>query len=213
MSELKIGRTVLSECATNCYFIYREGEKEVIVVDPGDQGQGLYNKLTEMGFTVTAILLTHGHFDHVGGVNALRKASGAKVYACDAENIVLEKPEISMTKYYAGGQVVRPDEYLRDKTEMEISGMKFRLIHTPGHTVGSCCFYFEEDGVLISGDTLFSESVGRTDFPTGAAGALDRSIRNKLFVLPDETIVYPGHGDRTTIGHEKMYNPFCGSME
>ena len=92
---------------------------------------------------------------------------------------------------------------------MTIADMTFQVIATPGHTAGGCCYYFKEAGFLVSGDTLFRDSVGRTDFPTGSMGTLVRSIKEKLFVLPDETKVYPGHGDNTTIGHEKIYNPFC----
>ena len=211
MGALKIGRTVMTQCATNCYFIYREGGSDALVVDPGDHGTALNDKLTEMGFQVKAILLTHGHFDHIGGVNALKKVSGATVYALDEEKTVLENPELSMMLQYGDGSCVYPDVYLKDNEEVTIGDISFTVIHTPGHTVGSSCFYFEEDGVLISGDTLFSESVGRSDFPTGSTSELLRSIKDRLFTLPPGTIVYPGHGERTTIEHEMMYNPFCGS--
>jgi glyoxylase-like metal-dependent hydrolase (beta-lactamase superfamily II) len=102
------------------------------------------------------------------------------------------------------------DVYLKDGETMDIAGMHFRVITTPGHTAGSCCYYFEEAGFLLCGDTLFLESVGRTDFPTGSMSDLVRSAKEKLFLLPDDTKVYPGHGDATTIGHEKKYNPFLG---
>ena len=101
------------------------------------------------------------------------------------------------------------DVYVKDGQEITIADMSFKVIATPGHTAGGCCYYFEEAGILMSGDTLFAESVGRTDFPTGSMGTLVRSIKEKLFVLPEETKVYPGHGERTTIGYEKKNNPFC----
>ncbi len=101
------------------------------------------------------------------------------------------------------------DVYVKDGEEYTLAGMEFRVIATPGHTAGGACYYFAEAGILISGDTLFEESVGRTDFPTGSMGTLVRSIREKLFVLPEDTRVYPGHGDSTVIGHEKEHNPFC----
>ena len=104
---------------------------------------------------------------------------------------------------------VKANEFFADGQEMTIEGMTFRVILTPGHTAGSCCYYFEEDGILVSGDTLFQESVGRTDFPTGSFSEIVRSIKEKLFVLPDEVKVYPGHGETTTVGYEKIHNPFC----
>ena len=113
------------------------------------------------------------------------------------------------TKQVGRPYTITPDVYLKDGETVTIAGITCKLIATPGHTIGSCCYYFEEAGMLISGDTLFQESVGRSDLPTGSGGTLVRSVRDKLFVLPDETKVYPGHGDSTTIGYEKQYNPFC----
>ena len=103
---------------------------------------------------------------------------------------------------------VTPDIFYEDEAEIEAAALKCKLIATPGHTSGGCCYYFEKDNILISGDTIFEESIGRTDYPTGSLSELIRSVREKLFCLPDETIVYPGHGELTTIGHEKAYNPF-----
>ena len=206
MSEIKIGRMVLSVCQTNCYFLYREGEKEVIVVDPADKGDNIYGTLQKNGFQIMGILLTHGHFDHIRGLDRLRDAANGaaeadgrepvKAYACEAERELLKSPRLNVSEQADG------DEYT-------IAGMQFKVIATPGHTAGGVCYYFEEAGILVSGDTLFEGSVGRTDFPTGSMGTLVRSIREKLFVLPEDTRVYPGHGDSTTIGYEKEHNPFC----
>ena len=210
MSELKVGRIVLGMVSTNCYFIYREEDKKAIVVDPADSGEYLYQKLQENGISVAAILLTHGHFDHIMGCNELRKASGAKIYACSEERDVCENTHNNCSEQTGRLYTVVADEYVPDGGEIEAAGMKCRLLHTPGHTKGSCCYYFEEAGVLISGDTLFAGSVGRSDLPTGSEGTLIRSIKNKLSELPGEVTVYPGHGDSTTIEYESKYNPFWG---
>lgn len=209
MANLKIGKITLGVCATNCYFVYREGEKRVLFFDPADQGEYLYQALTGKGFEIGAILLTHGHFDHIWGAQKLRALSGAKIYACKEEEALLMDSGMNVSEMAGRACTVKANAFLEDGQEMTLEGMTFRVILTPGHTAGGCCFYFEEDGILVSGDTLFQESVGRTDFPTGSYSELIRSIKEKLFVLPDEVRVYPGHGESTTIGYEKIHNPFC----
>lgn len=209
MSELKIGRMVLGMCQTNCYFLYREDSKDCIVVDPADQGDKIYQALDKNGFKVCGILLTHGHFDHIWGTKALREMSGARLYALDAEQELLQNSRKNVSSQVGRAYTVDADVYLKDGEEVTIADMTFQVIATPGHTAGGCCYYFKEAGFLVSGDTLFQDSIGRTDLPTGSMSTLVRSVRDKLFVLPEETKVYPGHGDSTTIGHEKKYNPFC----
>lgn len=220
MAEIKIGKMVLGVCQTNCYFLYREGEKECIVVDPADQGVSIYGVLQKNGFRVSAILLTHGHFDHIWGLDALRDAVCAaaesdglepvKVYAHEAEKELLRDAGKNVSRQAGRPCVTSADVYVKDGEEISAAGMSFQVIATPGHTAGGCCYYFREAGFLLSGDTLFAESIGRTDFPTGSMGVLVRSVKEKLFVLPDDTKVYPGHGESTTIGHEKENNPFLG---
>ncbi len=208
MAELKIGKITLGSCQTNCYFVYREGSKKVLFFDPADRGDMLYQKLSDAGFTVEAILLTHGHFDHIWGVERLKELTGAKVYAFEAEEALCMDAGMNISAAVGRACTIKPDELLKDGQEVTVGEFTFRAIATPGHTAGSGCFYFEEDKMLISGDTLFQESVGRTDFPTGSMSTLVRSIKEKLMVLPEEVKVYPGHGESTTIGHEKAYNPF-----
>lgn len=208
MKELKIGRIVLGMCQTNCYFVYEEGNSRVIVFDPADKGDYIFNGLKEKGFTVEAILLTHGHFDHIWGVEQLRELSGAKVYAYENEKELCEDASLNVSKGAGRACTVKADEYVKDGEEITAAGISCRLIATPGHTGGSCCYYFENDKILISGDTLFQESVGRTDLPTGSMSMLVRSVKEKLLPLPEEVKVYPGHGESTTIGYEKKYNPF-----
>lgn len=208
MSELKIGRLMLGICQTNCYFLYREGSHEVIFVDPADKGDYIYEALKDKGFEVKGILLTHGHFDHIWGSNRLRELTGAPIYAYEEEKVLCEDAVTNVSDQVGRPYTVVPDKYLKDKEELTIAGITFQVIATPGHTVGSCCYYFEDAGILIAGDTLFEESVGRTDLATGSMSSLSRSIKDRLFLLPEETKVYPGHGGSTTIGHEMEYNPF-----
>ena len=219
MAEIKIGRMVLGVNQTNCYFLYRDGGHECIVVDPADAGGSIYSALNKKDFQIRGILLTHGHFDHIWGVDALRDAANAaaeadgleavKVYAGAGERELLRSADLNVSERAGRACTTYADVYVKDGQEITLAGMTCKVIETPGHTAGGCCYYFEEAGILVAGDTLFEESVGRTDFPTGSMGTLIHSIKDKLFVLPDDTRVYPGHGDSTTIGHEKEYNPFC----
>lgn len=208
MSDIKIGRIQLGMYQTNCYFLYREGESDAIVIDPADSGDYIYNAMTGKGFNPVAILLTHGHFDHIYGVSELKDKARCKVYAFEAEAELLNNPHTNCSNSVGRPAIVVPDYLFRDGETCELAGMTFKVIHTPGHTEGSCCFYFEEAGILVAGDTLFCESIGRSDLPTGSTRKLINSIKEKLCVLPDNTRVYPGHGGSTTIINEKENNPF-----
>ena len=208
MADIKIGRMMLGVCQTNCYFVYREGSSKVIFIDPADYGDQIFQVMKNNGFEVAAILLTHGHFDHIWGCSRLRQLTSAPVYAYEGEEDVLLSSDLNVSAGAGRACTVKANTLLKDGEALTVEGMTFQVIATPGHTKGSCCYYFEEADMLISGDTLFEESVGRTDLPTGSMSTLVRSIKDRLFVLPDDTVVYPGHGDSTTIGHEKKYNPF-----
>lgn len=208
MSDIKIGKVTLGQYMTNCYFLYREGSSDTIIIDPADSGAYLYDKLKEKGFDIKAILLTHGHFDHIFGVEALQKKTGSKVYACEAEKALLADSGLNVSEGVGRPVTVHPDVFLSDGQELDLCDIHIKVIFTPGHTAGSCCFYIEEAGFLIAGDTLFEGSVGRTDLPTGSTRTMMDSIKDKLMALPDETKVYPGHGGSTTIGFERENNPF-----
>ena len=206
---LKIGKIVMGSVQTNCYFLYQEDSKKIIVVDPADRGEYLYNAFKEAGLEVAAILLTHAHFDHVWGCNQLRELAGVQVFAFEDEKDLCESAKLNVSEDVGRPYTVTVDWYLKDGETVTIEGMEFKVIWTPGHTQGSCCYYFEKDNILISGDTLFEGSCGRSDLPTGDGKLLSRSLKERLMILPDETLVFPGHGNSTTIADEKKYNPFC----
>ena len=196
--------------AVNTYIVWygEAGEKhDCVVIDPANSHK-VMNELERLGLNCTAILITHGHFDHIMGANELRGAASVKIYAYEEEQDVCENTHNNCSDQIGRLYTVKCNKYLPDGAEIDIEGIKCKLIATPGHTKGSCCFYFEDDKLLISGDTLFYGSVGRTDLPTGSMGTLVRSIKEKLMCLPDDVKVYPGHGDTTTIGFERENNPF-----
>lgn len=208
MSEIKIGRITLGMCQTNTYFLYRNDVKEAIVFDPADRGDYLFEKFEDNGIKVGAIVLTHGHFDHIWGVEKLKELTGALVYASEDEVSLLESSSKNCSKGCGRPCEITPDKCLKDDETITLCGIEMKALKTPGHTEGGMCYYIPEAGFLISGDTLFCESVGRTDLPTGSMSTLIRSIKEKLMNLPDDTKVYPGHGDQTTIFSERNYNPF-----
>lgn len=208
---MKIETFVLGDVRTNCYLLINEETKEALVVDPADRADVIVRKLIDEGLTLKAILLTHGHGDHILAVGALKKQFGVKVYAAKAEEALLSDTAQNLSKALFGIEVtVKPDVLLEDGQEFEAAGICLRMLHTPGHTPGGCCYYQAEEKILFSGDTLFCGSIGRTDFPGGSLSQLVRSVKEKLLVLPEDVKVYPGHEEVTTIGHEKRYNPYMG---
>ena len=208
---MKIEMMVLGDVRTNCYLLINEETKEALVVDPADRADVIVRKLIDEGVTLKAILLTHGHGDHILAVGDLKKQFGVKVYAAKAEEALLSDAAQNLSKALFGIAVtVKPDILLEDGQEFEAAGIRLRMLYTPGHTPGGCCYYQAEEKILFSGDTLFCGSIGRTDFPGGSLSELVRSVKEKLLVLPEDVKVYPGHEEITTIGHEKRYNPYMG---
>ena len=205
MADIKIARRVLGALGTNCYFVWNTDNKECIIFDPAAQADVIYNFVQENGLKVVAVYLTHGHFDHILAADAVREKYGVKINILDEDMSLAMNAQENLSEAFSYSYVLKADGVVSDGQVITVSGMTFRVIHTPGHTKGSCCYYFEEAGILISGDTLFNGSVGRTDFPTGSTSSLYRSIKDKLLILPDDTLVYPGHGDETTIGESKKF--------
>ena len=208
MGRLKVEQLVLGPVSTNCYFALNQETKELLIIDPADQPERIFQKVAQMEGTPVAVLLTHGHFDHIFAAEAVRDRYDIPVYACPLETEMLWEPSVNMTQYYGRPVSMKADKMPSDLEVFEAAGFKVQMIFTPGHTKGSCCYYFKDEDVLFSGDTLFHGSVGRTDFPGGSSAQIVESLHRLVDALPENTVVYPGHDISTTIGYEKRYNPF-----
>lgn len=206
---MKVEKYVVGIIGTNCYLVINEDTRKTVMIDPGGYPQKLKNEIKEKGLKIQAVLLTHAHFDHIMGLKDVTEDFQVPVYVEEMDRDMMTDGNKNLSDNYVNGGFQYADvKTVKDGQLLEIAGFKFRVIHTPGHTPGGCCYYVEKEGVLFSGDTLFRASVGRSDFPGGSASDLVRSVKEKLLILPDETHVYPGHMDETTIGYEKLYNPF-----
>lgn len=204
----KIDSRILGMVGTNCYLLCNMDIKECVLIDPADSQDEISRMIDESGCSLKGILLTHGHFDHIMAADAIRDKYGVKVYAsCDEKN-TLEQPHINLGEAYGLKLSVKADVWHKDGEILKLAGFDIEALHTPGHTEGGSCYYIREIGVLFSGDTLFCGSVGRTDFPGGSMSEIVRSIKEKVMVLPDDTKVYPGHGEGTSVGYERVNNPF-----
>lgn len=197
----------LGDLGTNCYIVYNESN--ALIFDPGGNPEKVIHFLESKHVKPQAILLTHAHFDHIGGVEALRKHFNIDVYLHENEADWLEEPSLNRSTAFTRSEVrtAAPEQLLKTG-KMKLSTFEFEVIHTPGHSPGSVSFIFADAGFIISGDVLFQQGIGRTDLPGGSMEQLERSIRQSLYLLDDTYIVYPGHGSSTTIGEEKINNPF-----
>jgi hydroxyacylglutathione hydrolase len=208
---MKIDRLVLGAYQTNCY-ILRESEaaKDCLIIDTGLEAGELVDFLQRHKLNPVAVVLTHGHADHIIGLVALRsRFPDIKVYIhkLDAEMLTGEKDNLSAM----AGVLFSPepaDFSLEEGDVVEQANIKLDVLHTPGHSPGGICLYSKDEGIVFVGDTLFADSIGRTDMPGGSTTQLIKSIKEKLCILPDKTVVYPGHGPTTTIAQEKANNPF-----
>lgn len=204
---MKLYRMPLGAFATNCYIVVDESNQHCLVVDPGSEGNRLVEFLKEKGLQPEAVILTHGHGDHIGGVQAVVDEFKVPIYINKGDEEYLTNGELNLSSTYGQPVKVTGDvRLIKEADVIRLGDHTFTVIETSGHTPGGVCFYGE--GLVLAGDTLFQESIGRTDFPRSSYEDLIDAVRTKLFALPDETVVYPGHGPETTIGHEKIYNPF-----
>lgn len=201
---------VVGMVQTNCYVVAADDSDSCVIIDPGAHPGRIANLVGESGRRPSAILLTHGHFDHITAVPELMERYGKdiKIYASAVERSLLESVDLNCSAMVDNPVSVSADIYVNDGDIIEEAGLKFKVIATPGHTIGSVCYYIEDENVLFSGDTLFEMSVGRTDLPTGNGAALSESIISRLFVLPGEVNVYPGHGAQTDIAFERLNNMY-----
>ncbi|MFA5498505.1 MAG: MBL fold metallo-hydrolase [Candidatus Cloacimonadia bacterium] len=203
---------LLSDYQTNCYLLWDEKSGESLLIDPADQSKEIKDFIEVKRLNLKYIVNTHGHGDHIGGNRYFKELYPEAKIAIHSEdaNFLLE-PRLNLSQYFEV-QIVSPSAelILEDGMEIQLGDQAIKVIHTPGHTKGGISLYTAP--YLFSGDTLFAESVGRTDFPGGSFTTLSDSIKNKLFTLPEETEVFPGHGDFSTISEEKKFNPYVGEV-
>lgn len=206
---LKVKCIPVGLIGTNCYVVYREDSREAVILDPGAEEERIVSFLTEESLKPRAILLTHGHYDHILAVPALLRKYGIPLYAAEEERKLLSNGKYNMSGTEPEDAVeIRDFLPLKDGDTLSLLGEEWKVLATPGHTRGSLSFFIDGNPpYLFSGDTLFHESYGRTDLYSGSETAIIDSIRKKLFVLPGDTVVFPGHEEGSTIQNEKEYNP------
>ena len=195
----------LGQLQANCYFIIQNNE--CVIIDPADEAEFILQKIQRENLKLTALLATHGHFDHTMAVGEIQLSYDVPLYIHEAD-LFLIKRLTETARYFLGYEpaIIMPKNiefFDKNNSKSHISNFQFQIIHTPGHTPGSCCFYFPDEGALFTGDTLFKDAVGRTDLSYSSRNDLKKSL-NKIAKLPEDTIVYPGHGDETTIDEENL---------
>lgn len=204
---MKIYKLEVGMLATNCYIAVNEELKEGVIVDPGGDADKILEAVKKLSITVKAIFITHGHSDHIMALNEVRKATGALVYVSSEDADMLTRADRNLSIYMSNGlECAAAENLFKDGDVVEAAGMHFKVYATPGHTKGGVCLQVED--TVFCGDTVFCESIGRTDLPGGSYKEILQSIKNKILVLDDATKLLPGHGPATTVGWERRRNPF-----
>jgi len=193
---------------TNCYVVGCEETSEGAIIDPGGDPERILKVVEENGLNIRYVLLTHAHMDHVAGTAAVVEATGGKLAAHPAAIPLLKADGGASWFGFTMEPCPPPDIELKEGQVLEVGKLRLQVLYLPGHSPGHVAFYEADEGVVFDGDVLFAQGIGRTDLPGGDWGTLERSIREGLFTLPDETKVYPGHGPETTVGYEKAHNPW-----
>ncbi len=207
MYGLNIDRMVLGPIETNTYIVSNDKTGECVVIDPADSPEKIVDRLERNGLKPAAILLTHGHFDHIMAVNALKDRYDIPVYAHRDEAWLLANPAAGLRIHNLESRAVTEYSQVKHGDVLNLAGFRWKVIHTPGHSAGSVCYYIEDGKVIFSGDTLFRRSYGRTDLETGSYRDIVSSLKDRLFTIPeDEVRVLPGHGGSTDLGYEKKHN-------
>ena len=206
-SKPQVEPLIVGPLMSNCYIVWDEKKKQGVIIDPGDDPQDILDRVKDLGITIKYILATHGHFDHVGGVASLRQNLNAEFLAHEKDFFFIEDGKNAANRWNVDiEQPPRPDRFIKEGDKIKFGEFELEVLHTPGHSPGGVSFLY--DRMLFGGDTLFQGSIGRTDFRQGSFEDLSNSIKTRLYTLPDDTIVYTGHGPVTTIGDEKKYNAF-----
>ena len=208
--ELEVRGVVVGLFRENCWVVGSRRRGEACVIDPGDEPEEILALARDMGVRITRVVASHAHLDHILAARAIVEATSAP-FLLHQQDLFIAESLPATARMWLGQDVPpapTPDAFPTDGQDLEVAGVSLRVIHTPGHTPGSLCLYAADAGLLFSGDTLFRESIGRTDLPGGDTRAIVRSIRERLFALPESTRVLPGHMQETTIGYERLHNPF-----
>ena len=206
---MKLEVLVVGMFEVNCYLLWDETSNSGIIIDPGDEEERIISRIEELGFKPKAILLTHGHGDHIVAVDAVKKKYDIPLYIGKGEEELLKNPSANVSALIGHPIVAPPPDHLvEDEQLLNFGSISLRVLSTPGHSPAGVCYLHEEKGLLFTGDTLFWSSIGRTDFPGSSHEQLIESIKSKILTLPDSIECFPGHGPKTTVGAERENNPF-----